>query len=361
MKSTINFSKSVLLAALIGVSLNSNAQEESKGTTKVSGSVDGFYKFDAGRSNSSLTSFTKAHNSFELGSANIQAEHSMGKAKFFADLGVGNRIDEINQRDNGSVSLVKELNFTYEVISGLEVTAGTFQRHYGVEKINAISNSNYSMSYSFSTSPLLNTGFKINYKFDEFNVMVGFANPHDFKSSVAANTTQKTVLAQVGYATETTKVNLNYQSASNDAVNPNLLTQLNRENYNLFNLTACHKVDDKLSLSLDANYRIKTFDYNNYKKEVLGVAAYVKYAVKEDLKLTYRLEYFDDSKFSNEVALKGGNVISNTVTANYTVGNLTIVPELRGDFSSKNVFFESNNTKGVKYNAAFLIAGIYKF
>ena len=308
-----------------------------------------------------LTHFTKSHNSFEIGSANLQAEHSMGKAKFFVDLGVGNRIDQVNQTDNGSISLVKELNFTYELMSGLEITAGTFQRHFGVEKINAVSNSNYSMSYSFSTSPLLNTGFKANYKFDEFNVMIGFANPHDFKSALASNTTQKTVLAQFGYSVENTKISVNYQSASHNAVNPNLLTQLNRENYNLFNITACHKVDDKLSLALDANYRIKTFDYNNYSKEVIGVAGYLKYAVKENLKLAYRLEYFDDSKFSNEIDLRGGNVISNTISANYTVGNLVIVPELRGDFSNKDAFYNATDGKGVKYNAAFLIAGIYKF
>ena len=360
----IKNSKNIVLATVLGLSFSSFAQEEkpAESKTTVSGFIDGYYKFDAGQSGvNNKTKHTRSHNSFEIGSANLLVEHTQGKAKFFGDFGVGRRIDALNTNAQGSTSvLIKELNINFEVISGLNITAGTFQRHFGVEKINVNANANYSMSYGYSISPLLNTGVKANYSVDGFNVMIGASNAADFKSAVDANTTQKTILAQVGYTAENTNLSVNYQTASHNPSDLTKVTMLNRYNYSLYNVTLKQKFDDKLSVALDANMVTYTPDGKNTKdRSVLAVAGYVKYAVQENLGLAYRLEYFDDKDKANVINVAGGNVISNTISANYKLGNLTVVPELRADIASEEIFYVGN--KASKVSPFLLLGAVYNF
>ena len=356
MKNLLKNSKSLLVVAALGLSLTASAQEENK--SKLSGSVDGYFRFTQGRtSKTTNTFFTQSHNSFEIGSANVRAEHSRGKAKFLVDLGVGKRIDVINANDLNKTSavLIKELNVSFELLSDLTVTAGTFQRHFGIERIDAIENNNYSMSYMFTNSPLLNTGVKVNYKVDEFNVMIGVSNATGFKSAIDSNTKDKTYFGQIGYTLDKTKVSLNTQFASNNTGNAPSYTAANSVNYGLLNLTVKHELNDKVALALDGNFKRQTNDIEGGQEgNVIGVAGYLNYTVKENLGLAYRLEFFDDQKEISNLIGKG-NVFSNTLSANYKIGNLNIVPEVRGDWDSAYSF------GGKRYNVAGLVAAVYKF
>lgn len=358
----IKNSKNLMLLTTLSLSVASFAQETENKTT-VKGFAEGYYKLDGGRNVSinGKTLYTETHNSFEFGSANLQVEHNSGKAKFFADFGLGKRINDLNTFDgNSTATIVKELYFSYEALEGLNITAGTFQRHFGIEKINAIDNKNYSMSYAYSFSPLLNTGIKFNYKIEGLNVMVGATNAADFKSAVAANTTQKTIIAQIGYTTDNSNISVNYQTASHNPSNINNLTLLNMINHSIYNLTFKQKLDDKLSVAVDANLFALTPDGKNSKtSNVVSVAGYVSYKVKDNFGLNYRLEYFDDKDKTNFINVSGGNIISNTISGKYNLGNLTLVPEVRADFASEKVFLLGNKTSQI--NPSFLVAAIYNF
>ncbi len=359
MKSYLKISKQLLFASSMLLAIGATAQEENKTTVK--GFVDGYFKLDASRKNDqSRTLYTESHNSFELGSANVQVGHNSGKAKFFGDFGFGKRINDLNSLDgNSTASIIKELYIDYELMSGLNVTFGTFQRHFGVEKINANENRNYSMSHMYSNSPLLNTGLKINYKIDGFNVMVGAGNPADFKSAIAANTTQKTVLAQVGYTLEATNISLNYQSSSHNPSNKLMLNGLNLINYTLVNGTLKHKFDDKLSVAGEANFAQLTRDNTKGKETIASVAGYVTYSVKENLGLSYRGEYFVNDGNASGMDIIDAKILSNTVSANYKLGNLTIIPEFRADFADKRIY--TLNKKTSQINTFFLVSAIYSF
>jgi hypothetical protein len=359
MKAILKNSKTLFLATALGISFVSFAQEEttSEKSTKINGFVDGFYKFDAGRRHSNgKTAFTQPHNSFELSSINLQFEHTQGKTKLFADLGAGNRINKMNSNDGAlTAALVKELYISTELNEGLTVTGGVFQRHFGVERVNSIENNNYSMSYMFTLSPLFNTGVKFDYENDGFNVMVGASNAADYKSALLARTTRKTILGQLGYTTEGSKITLNYQAAGFNPTGKGAPGG----NYFITNLTFTHVIDEQINIALDANYVSITNEIKNSDNfNVLSFAGYLNYTVDDALKLTYRVEYFDDQDNASGLGLRRGNVFSNTVSANYKLGNLTLVPELRADLASEPVFVLGGASR---FGGSFLVAAIYNF
>ena len=62
------------------ISIQSNAQDsttaEKNHPVKISGSVDGYYKYDfAKTAANTYTSFTQTHNTFALGMASVKFEH----------------------------------------------------------------------------------------------------------------------------------------------------------------------------------------------------------------------------------------------------------------------------------------------
>src|SRR6516225_2112916 len=73
----------------------------------ITGSLDVYYRYNFANAKdgegkpitNNYTSFTNSQNSFELGMASIQAQHSFGKASVFADLGFGRRAQEFNYPD----------------------------------------------------------------------------------------------------------------------------------------------------------------------------------------------------------------------------------------------------------------------
>src|SRR4051794_19600974 len=73
----------------------------------ITGSLDVYYRYNFANATNAegnpitnnYTSFTNSQNSFEIGMASLQAQHSFGKASVFADLGFGRRAQEFNYPD----------------------------------------------------------------------------------------------------------------------------------------------------------------------------------------------------------------------------------------------------------------------
>lgn len=346
--------KVALTLALMLTTTLTFAQDTPAPATTFAGSADAYYKYDFSNIDNSYTSFTNSHNSFELGMASIEASHKMGKASVFVDLGFGKRAAQFTYNDEATIFMIKQLNFTYEFSDKFKVTAGSFGTHLGYELLDAVDNKNYSMSYAFTYGPFFNTGVKAQYTSGKYSFMAGITNPTDFKSTIEAGSTDKTFIGQIAYVGDTGSAYFNVTSGSS---NPS-----SDENKTQFDFVGSKKISDKFSLGFNGTYALTNNDNDSsLDGKWFALVGYANYAVKETVSLAYRLEYFDAKNATPGVGiLAGSSVIGNTLSLNYKVGNLTIIPEIRIDSASEDIFSNSDLTpKGL--TAFALLATTYSF
>lgn len=346
--------KVALTLALMLTTTLTFAQDTPAPATTFAGSADAYYKYDFSNIDNSYTSFTNSHNSFELGMASIEASHKMGKASVFVDLGFGKRAAQFTYNDEATIFMIKQLNFTYEFSDKFKVTAGSFGTHLGYELLDAVDNKNYSMSYAFTYGPFFNTGVKAQYTSGKYSFMAGITNPTDFKSTIEAGSTDKTFIGQIAYVGDAGSAYFNVTSGSS---NPS-----SDENKTQFDFVGSKKISDKFSLGFNGTYALTNNDNDSsLDGEWFALVGYANYAVKETVSLAYRLEYFDAKNATPGVGiLAGSSVIGNTLSLNYKVGNLTIIPEIRIDSASEDIFSNSDLTpKGL--TAFALLATTYSF
>ncbi len=323
------------------------AQDTKSSPTVFAGNVDMYYKYDFSQFDNSKTSFTKSHNSFELGMATFKAAHKSGKAAVFVDLGFGTRAAEFTYTDATTTFMIKQLYVTYDFSSKFKVTAGSFGTHIGYELLDAVDNKNYSMSYAFTNGPFFNTGVKAQYTFGKYSIMAGITNPTDFKSAAKAGSTQKTVITQLGYTADSGSVLLNFTSGS--------LNPISTANKTQFDFVASKKVSEKLSLGFNGTYAYTTDDIIEGTNAWFSVTGYATVALNKNLNLAYRAEYFDDK--ASVVGL-GANVIANTISLNFKDGNLTFIPEFRLDTASEKIFTDGSPKKSTAF---IVLATTYTF
>jgi Putative beta-barrel porin-2, OmpL-like. bbp2 len=325
--------------------------------TVFAGSADIYYKYDfAQRDDNGLTSFTRVHDSFELGMASVEATHKMGKASVFVDLGFGRRAFEFSGTGDSAAYgtfLVKQLNMTYEFSDKFKITAGAFGTHLGYELVDAVDNKNYSMSYAFTNGPFFNTGIKAQYTAGKLSFMLGLSNPTDFKSALEAKSKQKTVIGQVGYVADSGSIYLNFTSGS---ANPDPI------NKSQIDIVATKKLNSKFTLGFNGTYALLDSDLDNVDDQNwFSVIGYAQYAFNDKVSLAYRLEYFDDKDGIKIVAnLKDNNVLANTLSFNIKEGNFTFIPEVRFDSAAKDTFFKTNGDP-TKTAGSILLATTYSF
>lgn len=333
-----------ILAAMLTSSF-AFAQEDAETpvvpATTWGGSADAYYKYDFSKQMNGLTSFTNSQDSFELGMTSIEAGHTFGKASVFVDLGFGKRAGEFSynettDKDITAKFLIKQLFFTYQITDEFKVVAGSFGTHIGYELVDAVDNKNYSMSYAFSYGPFFNTGVKAQYTSGKFTAMFGITNPTDFKSAMDAGSTQKTYIGQVGYVGETGSAYLNFTSGSSNPASD--------ENKTQFDLVASKTISDSFALGFNATYAKTANDFDStLDGDWFSLVGYANYSFSPSLLLAYRMEYFDAKDAAPSLGtLTGKNVFANTVSLNYKVGKLTIIPELRYDAASEDIFLDSD-------------------
>lgn len=342
----------LILALMLSTSMTFAQETPSVPTTTFAGSADAYYKYDFSNINNSHTSFTKSHNSFELGMVSIEASHKRGKASVFVDLGFGNRASQFTYNDGSVTYMIKQLNFTYDISDKFKVTAGSFGTHIGYELLDAVDNKNYSMSYAFTYGPFFNTGVKAQYTSGKYSIMAGVSNPTDFKTVIEAGSTQKTFIGQLAYVGDTGSAYFNVTSGSSSPASD--------ENKTQFDFVGIKKLSDKFSLGFNGTYASTSNDIDSsLDGEWFALVGYANYSIKETLSLAYRLEYFDTTAAAHSLGIKT-DIIGNTLSLNYKVGNLTIIPEIRVDSASEDIFTDSKAVpKGL--TAFVLLATTYSF
>ena len=318
----------------------------------ITGSVDIYYRYNFSDPKSgglnNYTSFTNSQNSFELGMASIRADHSFGKASATVDLGFGRRAEEFSYADSDHPSLfaVKQAYVSYAISDKLKLSIGKWATHIGYELADAYLNRNYSMDYMFSYGPFSHTGLKADIGLGAKSaLMLGVANTSDV---VADAGSRKYALAQFSTGTSDDKLKfyLNYQGSYGGSFSTSQ-----------FDLVVTGAVSDKFSIGY--NGTVQTAKPDKASSDIWwGSALYFNVDPTSTFGITLRGEYFDNKK--GVVSAPATSIFDVTLSPNFKVGNLTIIPELRLD-AGKDEIFEKNDGTATKSTVTGILAATYHF
>lgn len=345
------------LALLISPSiLAQDSTEATEPSLKISGSVDGYYRYDFAKQGNNYTSFTSTHNTFALGMASVKFEHKGEKVSAVADLGFGPRAREFAYTDDGITQAIKQLYVTYSPTDWLSFSLGTWGTHVGYEVLDPQVNRNYSMSYMFTNGPFSHTGFKANVTRGSHGFMVGIANATDFRIPPPGMMNKKFFLAQYSLTLDKVSAYLNFVGGQNPDTSKG--SQIDAV------ITA--KVTDKFSLGFNGTYAstkawdgVKNLDGNGW----WGSALYLNFDPQPWLGLTLRGELFSDKNqlkvFGN--ALEGGSIFATTLSANFKTGGFTFIPEFRLDNANQDFIFYDKDGATTRSAASFILAAVYSF
>jgi hypothetical protein len=332
--------------------------EEKKATTTFSGFADVYYRYDFNKNvSNNRTSFTNSQNSFELGMASLRLDQTFGKVSMTADLGFGKRAQEFSYNESGILASIKQLYISYQATDWLKLTAGSWATHVGYELVDAPANRNYSMSYMFSYGPFFHTGIKADATFGKHGFMIGVANPTDYKAAPSGS--KKSLLAQYSLAvSDNWKIYLNYVGGTRPADSAKI---------NQLDAVVTGKLSDKFSIGYNGSiFRAKAPAFARSLKDETqdwwASAIYLNLDPTSYFGLTLRSEYFNDQSQLGPTAFatQGANIWANTLSANFKVAGLTVIPEVRFETANKDIFYDEDGGPKKGYTS-FLIAAVYKF
>jgi hypothetical protein len=334
--------KKIILTLLVASSLVITAQEKEEKTFTLSGSVDTYFRGNLNAANDASkvapgSSFGNTPG-FSLGMINLIAGYEGEKVGFVADLVYGPRgNDAVFGSPTGSSQMVNQLYAYWNVSEKVKLTIGNFNTFLGYEVISPVANFNYSTSYLFSYGPFSHSGIKADFTLSEkSSLMLAIMNPTD---ATEFNPDGKySIGIQYGYSGQFFNALLNPDSFELD-------------------YTGGFDLSDSFFLGINAAYFLADSLPDFY-----GFALYPQYATSENFKIGLRGEFFQENGDFGAIGtgVADSSVFATTLTANYKVGSLTIIPELRLDSSSDN-FFMNNSSDPAKGLSSFLLAAVYSF
>jgi hypothetical protein len=341
--------KKVLAILVLALTTSiSFAQDDAPATTplEITGSGDLYYKYDFSKNANIQTSFGSDQNSVSLGMLDIAFKKTIKNVSFVGEVSFGPRgqyqsipnSDGTYAEGNGYNSFhIQNLYASYAVSDKLSFTAGYMGTFIGYEVISPVGNFAYSTSYLFTNGPFQNAGVKANYKIsDKFGAMLGIFNDSWNKYQADPMKGLNAVGGQLSFATEGVSVYLNAMDGSVSGT--------------IVDLTATFQLSDKFKLGVNAA------DFSNEGDAgYSGVALYPSYAITDAFALGLRAEYFKYKEGWGD-----NNVTAFTLSGNYKVNGLTIIPEFRMDSNSDKVFKDSD-MEPVKSASQVLLAVVYGF
>lgn len=316
----------------------------------ITGAADAYYRYDLARkADNDLTSFTHSHNRPEFGMAEVKLEHQTTRIGLVADLAAGPRENEYAVADKGLARVIKQLYASYSPTGWLKLTAGTWATHLCYESPDASANRNYSMSYLFSNDPFSHTGVKAEVTSGTNSFMIGIANPSNYRVIPDSCHYNTNIIAQYNYApTDKVKISLNYVGGRD--VTDNRSHQ--------YDLVVTAKTSSLFNLGFNATVNRSSLATEKYQisRTWFGSALYLNLDPNPWLGFTLRTEYFSDT---HGVCLPApANVFAGTLSANFKIGHLTLIPEFRVDRADNPIFFHASGSPATTAGN-FLIAAVY--
>ncbi len=264
---------------------------------------------------------------------NLVAGYEGEKVGFVADMVYGPRgADAVFGSPAGSAQIVNQLYAYWNVSEKVTFTLGNFNTFLGYEVISPTANFNYSTSYLFSYGPFSHTGIKADIALSEnTSLMLAVMNPTD---ATEFNPTGNYAFgAQLGFSGQYINFLLDNGAYEID-------------------FTGGFDLSETFFLGVNAAYFSGDDAPGFY-----GAALYPQIATSDSFKIGLRTEYFvEDGSFGAiGTGVADSSVFATTLTGNYSIGALTIIPELRLDSASEAAFV------GDKSLSSFALAAVYSF
>ena len=338
-----NFITHLFFALILLSTLPLTSQETAPQFT-LSGSIDTYFRsnlnasndpdaFEAGMPAAPVTSFANLPG-FSLGMFNLIGGIEGEKVGFVGDIVLGPRGEDAVFLSTGSANIVNQLYAYWYVTDNVKFTLGNFNTFLGYEVISPTGNFNYSTSYMFSYGPFSHTGLKLDITAGVFSIMGAIMNPTD---ATDFNLTGDYVFGlQLGY---------------DFGVGSAYANGIFQDGFYQIDLTAGFDVTDALYIGLNTTVADETFS---------GIALYAQVAVSDALKVGVRAESFKDKTgliLGSETEARATDF---TLSANYTVGSLSLIPEFRLDVLSDSTFDLGSGKTGDSLSS-FILAVVYAF
>ncbi|MGI0107656.1 porin [Salinimicrobium sp. WS361] len=284
---------------------------------------------------------------FALGMVNVILGYEGEKIGFVADLVFGPRGEEAVFLSMGSSNIVNQLYVYYNVSENVRLTLGDFNTFLGYEVISPVDNFNYSTSYMFSYGPFSHTGLKADIALNNnWSAMLAIMNPTDYTEFDPFGV--YTFGAQLGYSNSSGSAYLNLiYGEQAPGLDPTFQ----------IDLTTGWDFSEAFYLGLNTTYN-STDDVGFY-----GVALYPQIQTSENFAIGLRAEYFKELANGHDETVvynSDANLTAFTLTGNYTVGSLTIKPELRLDSVDRDVFV-NQDLEPIDNLSSFVLAAVYAF
>lgn len=346
--------KYLIAITVLMLKMNLSAQDSTKSPwSRITGSLDAYYRYNFNDPKAypynSPTSFTHSSNSFELGMASLRADHSFGKVAATIDLGFGKRAEEFAYNDEGTSLAIKQMYVTYAPASAIKFTFGTWATHVGYELVDAYLNRNYSMSYMFTNGPFTHTGLRADISLGSKNAfMLGISNPTDYRTAASM---PKSLIAQfsTGSNDDKLKFYLNFVGGK----------QNDFKKVVQGDIVSTYAVSSKFSLGFNGtlqSVRLADSAFNWNTSKWWGAALYINVDPVSWFGVTIRGEYIGDK--DEYLGLK--HAVAPTLSGNFKINNLTIIPEFRFDNAGNAVFYK-NTGETSKSTGSFILAAAYHF
>lgn len=360
------------------------AKEEDEPTFTLSGSIDTYARSSFGTTNpfaggayAPSSSFAN-QKGFGIGMVNLIASYGGEKVGFTADLVFGPRGRDAVFGSASGQGIVNQMFAYYKLGKAVTLNMGQFNTFLGYEVISPAVNFHYSTSYLFSWGPFNHTGVRAD--FDLGGGMVAklaVMNPTDIVEFNPVNT--YTLGAQIGHTSDAGGIWLNFLYGDQDGelAQEDITEDVTGSAGKLFqgDVTLGFNLSDKFYLGFNSSYQAVgpgqtvtnegiLVDADGDATSFFGLAVYPKVTVSEKFAIGVRGEYFSVSK--GHLGIIGtdtdgnGSVFATTLTANYKVGGLTIIPEFRMDTTSEKSFVDSNG-KAIASMPSLTLAAVYKF
>ena len=328
--------KKVIFTLLLATSLIVTGQEKEEKTFTLSGSIDTYFRGNISGGNYDTAPGSSFANQpgFALGMINLVAAYEGEKVGFVADMVYGPKgADAVFNSVGNSSSIVNQLYAYWNVSEKVTLTMGNFNTFLGYEVISPTANFNYSTSYLFSYGPFSHTGIKADIALSEnTSLMLAVLNPTD---ATEFNPNGSYAFgAQLGFSGQ--YINFLLDSGA----------------YEL-DFTGGFDISETFFLGVNAAYFSGDDAPGFY-----GAAIYPQIATSDSFKIGLRAELFQetDGDFGAiGTGVADSSVFATTLTGNYSIGSLTIIPELRLDSASDAAFV------GDKALSSFALAAVYSF
>ena len=360
--------KLITFLSLAIVGLTFGQEEEPK--FKVSGSIDAYFRANLTAPNDPGAGDLSVFNDdsgFSAGMANVIFSYEGEDIGFVADFAFGPRMDAYGSTIQATVDefgdvalvgseagIVNQAYMYWNASDNLTLMMWRFNSWMGYETLSAANNFHYSMSHMFTYSARNFNGLVA--QFDLGTDLRGGVGIMNTVERTTGNTGDFSVAAGLTYKDRT---GISYL-ASNEA--------------SYLDFKTAFDVSDNFSVKLNAHIADfgvdgasvgQTWSADQVGAVLLGaegftsISAYPQIKSSDKMSWGMRLEYMMFDGSDNTLA-EDLNVITPTITARYSVGDLTIIPELRFDSASEDIFSD-NDGEAAGGLTAFNLAAVYTF